>query len=118
MYLVRQSLEQRDHGGVRPIAIARQPHHLPGLAIDRQRIRTRDAALGVEADHARRHRRRQDLAAEQFLCAQFWIVGIGQRWQRLWIDAALVLCQRGGAGNHGGYQQGNKNQAGIHWITL
>ena len=55
----RQSLEQRDQVGMRPIAVARQPHHLPGFAIDWQRFRTGNAAFGVETDHARRHRRGQ-----------------------------------------------------------
>src|SRR5258706_1238818 len=98
-----------------PIAIARQPHHLPGLAIDRQRFRTGNAALGVEADHVRRHRRRQDLAAEQLPGAEFRIVWIGQRRQRRCIDAALVLLQLGGGiGQDGGKQQGEENQAGVH----
>ena len=84
-------LHQRDHVGMRPVAIARQPHHLPGVAVDRQPFRARDAAMGIEAEHARRHRRRQHLAAEQLLGADLGIVGVGQRRQRLWVDRALVL---------------------------
>ena len=99
--LGRQPRHQRDQVRMPPIAVARQPHHLPALAIDRQRFGAGDAALGIEADHARRHRRRQHLAAEQFLGAELRIVGIGQRRQRLWIDAALVLRQRRGGADDG-----------------
>src|SRR5205085_8832308 len=31
--LDRQPLQQRDHVGVAPVAVARQPHHLPGVAV-------------------------------------------------------------------------------------
>ena len=72
-----------------------------------------DAALGIEADHPRRHRRRQHLAGEQLLGADLGIVGIGQRRQRLWIDAALVLRQRGGgAGDDGGATAGERESGG------
>ena len=46
------------------------------VAVDRQCFGARDAALGVEADHARRHRGRQHLAAEQFLCASLGSLGL------------------------------------------
>ena len=39
--LVGQPLQQRDQVGMRPVAVARQPHHLPGLAVDRQRLARR-----------------------------------------------------------------------------
>src|ERR1700730_15228732 len=104
---------------MRPVAIARQPHHLPGLAVDRQRFGGGGGALGVEPDHGRRRRRRQHLAAEQLLRAEFWIVGIGQRRQRFWVDTALVLRQRdGGTGDRDGDQEEEGNQAEVHWITL
>ena len=89
-------------------------------AVDRQCFGAGDAALGVEADHAGRHRRRQHLAAEQLLGAQLGIVGIGERRQRLGIDTALVLRQRcGGAGESRGQQQEQReNQARGHRGTL
>ena len=55
-----------------PIAVARQPHHLPVLAIDRQRLAAGEAALGVEADRARRQRRRP------------WSRGRTIPWRRVW----------------------------------
>jgi hypothetical protein len=89
-------LHQCDHVGMRPVAVARQPHHLPGLAVDRQALRAGDAAMGVEADHARLvGLRRQIFARKQFLGADLGVVRIGQRRQRLRIDGALVLRQRG-----------------------
>ena len=42
--LVRQSLEKCDQLRMAPIAIARQPHDLPGRAVDRQRDGARKAA--------------------------------------------------------------------------
>jgi hypothetical protein len=33
-----QSLQQGNHIGMRPVAIARRPHDLPSLAIDRKRL--------------------------------------------------------------------------------
>jgi enoyl-CoA hydratase/carnithine racemase len=54
-----------------------------------------EAALDVGADRLRRHRCRQHLSCEQFLRAELWIVGIGERRQRFWIDRALVLRPRG-----------------------
>ena len=116
--LIRQPLHQRDHVGMGPVAVARQPHHLPGVAVDRQSLRACDAAMGVEAEHARRHRRRQHLASEQFLGGDLGIVGIGQRRQRFQVDGALVLrpC-RGGIGEAQQNQKRDQNQAGRHRIT-
>jgi hypothetical protein len=102
-----------------PVTIARQPHHLPGVAVDRQPFRARDAAMGIEAVHTRRHRRRQHLAAEQLLGGDLGIVGIVERRQRSWVDRALVLRQRAsgaGDGYHG--QERDQNQAGYHRFTL
>jgi hypothetical protein len=75
--------------------------------------------MGIEPVHARRHRRRQHLAAEQLLGGDLGIVGIGERRQRLWIDRALVLrpCARGIGGDHQ-YDERDQNQARVHRITL
>src|SRR5437899_9719879 len=102
-----------------PVTIARQPHHLPGVAVDRQAFRARDAAMGIESEHARRHRRRQYLAAEQLLGADIGIVWVGERRQRFWIDRALVLrpCARSIDGGHQGYEW-DQNQARVHRLTL
>ena len=51
--LVGQPLEELHQARMAPVAVARQPHHLPGLAVDRQRHGAGEAALGVEADGAR-----------------------------------------------------------------
>src|SRR6202034_2283754 len=56
---------------------------------------------------------------EQFLGAQFGIVGIGQRRQRLRIDATLVLRERGGGADDGcGCEEEGENRAEIHEGTL
>ena len=81
--------EEGDEIRMAPVAVARQPHHLPGLAVDRHRDGAGEAALGVEADRARLQRRRRGAAAEQFLGGRLRIVGIGERRQRLRIDACL-----------------------------
>ena len=91
-----RSLEELDHVRMAPVAVARQPHHLPGLAVDRQRHAAGEAALGVEADGARRHRRRRRRPpAEQLLGRRLRIVGMRQRRQRLGIERAVILRVRG-----------------------
>src|SRR5579864_7812681 len=97
---------------MRPVAVARQPHHLPGLAVDRQRLRTGDAAMGIEADHPRRHRCGEDLAAEQFLGADLGILRVGERRQRFWIDASLVLRERGGGADLESESKEERNEDG------
>ena len=69
---VGQSLQQFHQLGMAPVAVARQPHHLPVLAIDRQRLAAGEAALGVEADRARRQRARP------------WSRGRTIPWRRVW----------------------------------
>ena len=114
-----QPFDQCDHIGMGPVTIARQPHHLPIVAVDRQSLRARDAAMGIEPVHACRHRRRQHLAAEQFLGGDFGIVGVGERRQRFRVDRALVLRPRacGVDGGHYGDER-DQNQARVHRITL
>ena len=78
--------------------------HIPyrGSAPALQGLVAGDAAMGVKAEHARRHRRRQHLAAEQLLGGDLRIVRVGKRRQRLRIDRALVLrpCACGSGGDH------------------
>ena len=85
-------LEESDQVRMAPVAVARQPHHLPGRAVDRQRRRRR------RDSRWRRSRRRApapvvgcDLAAEQFLGRRLGIVRMGERRQRLRVERALVL---------------------------
>jgi hypothetical protein len=79
---------------VAEVALTREPHHLPGLAVDRQRDAAGKAAARVEADRARLHVGRGRLAREQLLGGILRIVGLGERRQRLRIDRALVLRVR------------------------
>src|SRR5712692_2730448 len=78
-----------------PIAVAREPHHLPGLAVDRQRTGAGETAPGVEADDACFERRRRRPPPEQFLGRSAGIIGLVERRQRLRIERALVLRERG-----------------------
>jgi hypothetical protein len=65
--LGRESLEHRNEFRVPPVAIARETHRLPVLAVDRERDCTREAALGVEPDRACAHGRGVAHLAEQGL---------------------------------------------------
>jgi hypothetical protein len=74
-----------------PVAVARNAHHLPGLAVDWQRDGARKAAFGIKADGAHRKRGGCRLAGEQLpgrRGASFWLA---ERRQRLGIEGALVL---------------------------
>ena len=51
-HLAREPLEKVDQRGMAPVAVARQAHHLPGVAGDRQGLAAGEAALGIEADRA------------------------------------------------------------------
>ena len=96
--LVGQPFQELHQVGMAPVAVARQPHHLPGRAVDRQRHGAGETTLGVEADGARFHLRRRGFAAEQFLRRGSGIIGMRERRQRLGIDAAPILG--GGALRH------------------
>ncbi len=98
-HLGGEPFEERDQVRMAPVAVARQPHHLPGRPVDRQRHAAGETAVGVVADRARRHRGRRGLAAEQFLGRRVGIVRVGQRGQRLGIERAEVL-RGGGAADH------------------
>ena len=86
-----------------PVAVARQPHHLPGRAVDRQRHAAGEAAVGVVADRARRH---LDAGAvlrpNSSLAGVLRIVRLFERRQRLRFQRAEVLR---GRGPHAGDQQ-------------
>jgi hypothetical protein len=56
--LLGQPFEELHQVRMAPVAIARQAHHLPGLAVDRQRLGAGETTLGIEADDARLQRRR------------------------------------------------------------
>ena len=96
--LARKAFEEGDHRGMAPIAIARQAHHLPSLAVDRQRLGARQTAARIEADRARLHLGRRHRAAENLLGRQFRIGGIGERGQGRGLEGAFVLRQRAPAG--------------------
>ncbi len=107
--LDRQPLQQRDHVGMSPIAVARQPHHLPGVAVDRHLLarrrcspwhRSRSRAVGIAAGSS--------LRANNCLAPSLGSLGLVQRRQRLRIDAALVLRRRGA----GAEQDGCEAEAG------
>ena len=99
--LARKAFEEGDHRGMAPIAIARQAHHLPGLAVDRQRLGAGQAAARVKADRARLRLGGRHRASEDFLGGQFRIGGIGDRRQGRGIERALVLRERARVGAEG-----------------
>src|SRR6516164_6109222 len=77
-----------------PVAVAREPHHLPGLAVDGQRLGPCQASVRIKSDGAGRNRRRRRLAAEQLLGRRCGIVGLGKCRKRCGIERALVLRRR------------------------
>ena len=74
--------------GIAPVAIARQPHHLPGRPGDRQLLGALHAAVRIAADRARRAAKRRQLAGEQFLGRRVLGIRMGERRQRLGIERA------------------------------
>ena len=90
-----EPLEELHQARMSPIAVAREPHHLPGLSVDRQRGGAGKAALGVEADDARFERRRLSACGRTIPWPGSGIVGLVERRQRLRIERALVLRDRG-----------------------
>ena len=118
--LGRQPLQQRDHVGMRPVAIARQPHHLPGVAGDRQRF------ARPRCSPWRRSRSRASASPRAAPC------GRTTPWRR--VLGSLGLAS-GGSGfgstlplscasatvapaRATAIRSGMKNQAGLHRITL
>ena len=110
-HLLRETLEEGDERRIAPVAVARQAHHLPGLAIDRQRLAAGETAARIEADRPRREIGGRKRAAEQFLGGRGGIVRIGERRQRLWIHRAAIL--RGCAGDRS-QQCARRDQATQH----
>ena len=88
-HLFGETLEEGDQRRVAPVAVARQPHHLPGRAVDRQRLGAGEAAVRVEADRARlqvgRRRWRGRTAA--------WPAGSGWRDWRAAAAASGRACR-------------------------
>ena len=85
--LCRQPLHQRDHVGMRPVAVARQPHHLPGVAVDRQRLPR------PRCSHGRRSRARASASPPAAPCGRTapW----RRSWDRWdWPAAAAALDRR------------------------
>ena len=91
--LAGEPLEEGDHRRIAPHAVAREPHHLPGLAVHGQHPGAGETASPVIADRAglgldRRHR-----AAEHLFGRKFWIGRIGERRKGLGVERPLVLRQ-------------------------
>src|SRR5262249_39113710 len=95
----------------------RQPHHLPGVAIDRHLAGSRNTALDVGADDFRWLRRRQELSRKELLGADFGIFWIVERRQRLSVETAPVLRERR-AYSDGHDHKWNQNRHELHGGTL
>ena len=90
-----EPLEEGDQFWMAPIAVARQPHDLPGRAVDRQRHGAGETTGGIEADRAGGERNRLGLAREQFLRRRRRRIGMRQRRQRrLSSSVPGILRQR------------------------
>ncbi len=63
--IARDMLDRLEEHGHAPIAVAREPHHLPVLAVDRQRDGAGETAFGEEADGPRGAVRRAAHRAEE-----------------------------------------------------
>ena len=92
--LARKALEEGDHRRMAPEPVARQAHHPPGLAVDRQRLRPRQTSASVKSDRARLDLDRRQFAAENFLRREFWVFGVGERRKRFCIERPGVLRER------------------------
>ena len=86
-----EPFQETDEVRMPPVAVAGEPHHLPGRAVDRQCRRAGNAAVGIKADCMGRPRARQHLAAEHLLRRRLGIVGMGERRQRLRVERARIL---------------------------
>ena len=116
--LAREALEEGDHRRVPPHAVARQAHHLPGLAVDRQRLRAGEATAPVGADRAGLSLGRRHRPAEYFLGGQPRVGGIGERGQGLGVERPLVLRGSGRGASDGGKRQNQTEQYRSHGPDL
>ena len=81
-------------------------------------LRACDAALDIGADHPRRHRRRQQLAGEQFLGADFRDPWDWPAAAAAWGRRCPVLRRRCGGADDGGGDQEEEKGAEVHRFTL
>src|SRR3954463_11878593 len=81
--LVGKPLEERNQLRMPPVAVAREPHHLPGLAVDRQRDAAGEAAMRVETDRTRSQVGGFYPPREQLFGGVLRIVRVGKR--RQWL---------------------------------
>ena len=98
---VGEAFEELDQLGMAPVAVARQPHHLPGRPVDRQRLAAGEAAVGVVADRARLHRRPARSCGRTIPWPAFSDrPGCSSGGSGFGIQRAEVLRGRGAAGGH------------------
>src|SRR4029079_5385866 len=91
--LAGQALQKIDQLGMSPVAIAREPHHLPRAAVDRQRRRSGKATLRIEADAACLDVRGTFLSSENLFGESLRAFGMTNRRQRLGVERADVLSE-------------------------
>ncbi len=89
-----EPFEKGDQHRIAPVAVAGQPHHLPRLPVDRQRLGAREAASGIKTDGARLKFGRRQHPPEDLFGRQMRIRRIGQRGQGFRVERPLVLGQR------------------------
>jgi len=95
-HLGAEAFEETDELGMAPrVAVARQPHHLPGGAVDGNALAPGEAAAGVESDHVGWPGRRRDLAAEtapspDFLGSSGWASGGSTRGSTVPLSCAAA----------------------------
>src|SRR5215469_7022756 len=80
---LRVALDKVHQDRVAPIAVAREPHHLPVRPVDGERNGSRETAVRIATNGMRYSVRRLKLGAEQFL-GRFGAVGTRQFWAELW----------------------------------
>ena len=116
--LRRESLQERDQFRMTPIAVARQPHHLPGRAVDRQFDAALQTAARVVADGHGFAEARQLFFREQDLGRQFFFCGRGLcrrhrrgdgRFRRLWRLRAAAAGESAGKGERQGERGGDSD---------
>src|SRR5438046_2378885 len=86
-----QPLDQRDQVGMAPVTVARQPHHLPGIAVDRQPFRARDAAMRIEPVHPRSEEHTSELQSLTNLVCRLLLVPPTRSHSTLSLHDALPI---------------------------